>query len=170
MNGLPLGFRLVSQKLDYPIVTSNATAQTFSTETGQAHLHSIAQLYRLVVQPALSDIWLTCTKSLQQNLRNLWLFTLAMPSHSYHATSFLMPILLVLRLYYITERMMIRGIIWKKKPNLDHLMIPFQCVPQVASWKEERYTAGQDWKHGWAWWFEWEEGRQAVLVTCQCIG
>lgn len=41
---------------------------------------------------------------------------------------------------WITERTMIKGIIWKKKTNLDHLVIPFQCAPQVASWKEERGT------------------------------
>ena len=55
--------------------------------------------YRLVVQLALSDIWLTCTNLCSKTrVRNLWLFTSAMPSLLYHATSFLLLRLLVLRL------------------------------------------------------------------------
>lgn len=63
---------------------------------------------------------------------------------------------------------MIKGIIWNKKANLDHLVISFQCIPQAAS-REERYSAGHDWQHARLGDFEWEKGGQAVLVTANAF-
>lgn len=71
--------------------------------------------YRLAVQPALLDIRLSCTNLCSKTwVRNLWLLRAALPSHLYHATSFLILILLVLRLCHKLNH-------WKNKDKRNHL-------------------------------------------------
>lgn len=103
VDGLLLGCQLIAQKLEEVSAHCPRVLVTLQHRHTHTNRPSIStqhcSAYRLVVQMVLSVIWLTCNNLCSKIwVRSLWLFTSAMPFHPFHATAFLMLILLFSRL------------------------------------------------------------------------